>query len=248
MKAQRLGRCLALLALTVLVLAACQPAALEISAPPEQPSGAATQPAVATVKVTVSEPTPAVSQDTPAAEGTVLPAVDGQLQEGWLVLADDSGGYSLAFPPEWKVCQETRYSWTFCDLQEDPAWMGSPLRLYVSVFPSDSTNADWEVYNFIPTATIREFMELPVGESRSKVPGSPRPEYSTYTRLPDQVVAGSPALVIENAHLWGIPPGTKERVVLMVAGDRTYLLGMYYETTGQLALFEQVLDSFQFHP
>jgi hypothetical protein len=171
-----------------------------------------------------------------------------QVPEGWQVLEVSTRGYSLAFPPEWNVCQETRHSWTFCDIQEDPDWIGSPLRLYVSVFPKDYTNSDFEVYNFIPTVTIREFMALTIGESKPKVPGSPRPDYISYTRLPDQTVAGLTAAVIENSKLWGMPTETKERVAFMVTEDTTYILGMYYDTPDQLALFEQVMDSFQFLP
>ncbi|MBE0696560.1 MAG: hypothetical protein IH586_06525 [Anaerolineaceae bacterium] len=192
------------------------------------------------------KPTGVADQATPTGEGPASPPAEMQVPDGWRVIDDSLRGYSLALPPEWNVCQETRYSWTFCDSQEDPAWMGFPLRLYISVFPNDYTNSDWEVYNFIPTATIREFIALPIGEIKSKVPASPRPEYFSYTRLPDQMVAESTAAVIENSKLWGIPSGTKERVAFMVTGDTTYILGMYYETPDQLALFAQVLDSFQF--
>jgi hypothetical protein len=117
--------------------------------------------------------------------------------------------------------------------------------IYVSVFPKDYNNSDWEVYNFIPTVTIREFLALPIGVSKPKESGSPRPDYISYTRLPDQTIAGSTAAAIENSKLWGIPTGTKERVVFMVTEDTTYILGMYYETPDQPALFEQVLNTFQ---
>lgn len=244
MNTYRWVRLFTFLVLTALFLTACQLAATEITNHPDEPARAATQPVAAATKAPVSEPTRAISQVTPTGKA-VLPSAEMQVPAGWQVLDDTLRGFSLAFPPEWHICQETRYSWTFCDNQEDPAWMGFPLRLYISVFPKDYTNSDAEVYNFIPTATLREFSALPIGESMSKVPGSPRPEYFTYTRHPDQMVAGSSAQVIENSKGWGIPSGTKERVVFQLAEDTTYILGMYYGTSDQLALFEQVLDSFQ---
>jgi hypothetical protein len=167
--------------------------------------------------------------------------------EDWPVL-NTTKGYSLAYSLDWEICQNTIYSWTFCDSQKDLAGIGHQLRLYVSVFPNDYPNSDWEVYNFIPTDTIRAFMALPVGESMQKVPGSPRPAYNTYKRLPDQMVAGWNAPVIENSNVWGLPAGTTDRIVFIVTHETTYMLGMYYESLEQLTMFEQVLDSFQFAP
>jgi hypothetical protein len=51
--------------------------------------------------------------------------------------------------------------------------------------------------------------------------------------------------VIENSKVWEAPSGTKDRVVILVTEDITYMLGMNYETPQQLAMFEQILDTFQ---
>jgi len=249
MKTKKLTQYLALLTLVILFLAACIPEGTVI-----QPTVANTvTPAFEPTEIAGGgktpvpiEPTSAVAQATTTSEADASPPDERQIPDGWQILDDDQTGYSLAFPPAWNVCQETKYSWTFCDNLEDPAWMGFPLRLYVSVFPNDHTNADWEVYNFTSTETIRTFKTIPVGESMLKIPGSRKPEYDTFTRLPDQLVAGYSAPVIENSKLWGIPSGTNVREVLMVTEDTTYILGMYYETPDQLAMFQQVLDSFQF--
>lgn len=247
MKTHRIGKLFAFLALTALLLTACQIASIEITKDTDEPAETTKYPVEAATNSPVSEPTKAVSHTAPT-EGSVHPSAEAQVPDGWQVLEDSARGYSLAFPPEWNVCQETRYSWTFCDTQEDPDWMGPTLRLYVSGFPKDYTNSDFEVYNFIPTETIREFTALPIGESKPKVPGSPRPDYISYTRLPDQSVAGLAVPVIESSKLWGMPSETKERVVFVVTEDTTYILGMYFDTPDQLALFEVVLESFQFLP
>jgi hypothetical protein len=88
-------------------------------------------------------------------------------------------------------------------------------------------------------------MSLPLGASMLKEPDAIPPDCFTYTRLPNRKVAGRTALVIENSTVWEAPIGTKDRLVILVSGDTTYILGMYYETPQQLAMFEQILDSFQ---
>jgi hypothetical protein len=168
--------------------------------------------------------------------------------EGWLALEDTTQGYTLAYPPQWEVCQVTRYSLAFCEIQQVPVEMGPPPRLYVALYPQDSTNANFEIYNFISRDSIQEFMVLPIGGSKLKEAGAILPEYYTYTRLPDRMVAGLTGLVIENSRVWEAPPEMKDRVVLLVNEGNTVMLGAYYETPEQLALFEQVLDTFVLIP
>jgi hypothetical protein len=146
------------------------------------------------------------------------------------------------------VCEEHPYSRIFCENQEESSGLGPPLRLYISVFPQDYTNSEFDVYNFISSVTIQEFLALPVGEGTLKEPKATLPEYFTYTRLPDQMVADSTALVIENSKVWEFPSGTKDRVVIFITEGTTYILGMYYETPQQLEMFAQVLESFQLIP
>ncbi len=238
MKTHGLGKLLEFLALASLFLAGCQSQAPGTVYPPAETIEAAET-------AVPAQPTETPAQATTSGEGGAPSPAGMQVPKNWLVLDEEGHGYSLAFPPEWVICQKTRYSRILCDIQEDPAWMGPPLRLYVSAFPNGYTNADWEVYNFIPTETIRAYASLPVGESMPKVNGSPKPEYVTYTRLPDRMVAGWAAPVVENSRLWGIPAGTKERVVFIVVESSTYIIGRYYETSEQMAMFQQVLDSFQ---
>jgi hypothetical protein len=251
MKAHSSGIFFAFLA--ALFLAACQPAALEINGPAVDP---AAQPLEASTEEPAPPPTESVAATQtpapvepggePSGEGG-SPQAGGQLPQGWQEITF-SQGYSLAYPPEWAQCQVTRYSLSFCQVQEDPAWNGPPLRLYVSVFPRDHANADFEVYNFITAESIREFIALPVGGSRLREPNVMAPDYFTYTRLPDRMVAGLSTAMIENSRVWEAPPGTKERVVFIVTEDTTYILGLYYEAPEQLAMFEQVLDSFRISP
>lgn len=230
MKQHKPIRLLTFLALAVLFLAACQPAAVDSTSPPDEPEATATQEMEAEPEIPAATPT------------------GPQIPQGWQTLNDPSQGYSLAYPPEWELCQETKYSRAYCEIQEEPEGMGPPPRLYVSVVPQDFTNPDFEAYNFYPIETIKEFMALAVGESMLKEPNAMAPEYFTYTRLPDQMVAGLTALVIENSKVWEFPSGTKDRVVFILTEDSSIMLGMYYETPEQLAMFEQVLDSFQIVP
>jgi hypothetical protein len=261
MKKTRLILLFSFMCLAGLILAACQPAALqetelpvpteaagqETAAPAEtatEAQGAITPEPEATA--TAAAPTQAVETASPTDAGTAVPDTGAQVPEGWQTFTEPTYGYTVSFPGEWEPCTETRYSRLFCEIQEEPAGLGPPPRLYISVIPQDSTNADGEVYNFMPGETIREFLSLPAGESRLKEPNAFPPEYFTYTRLPDRTVAGRTAAVIENAKVWEAPEGTKDRVYLIVTEGVTYMIGMYYETPEQQEMFETVLDSFQF--
>jgi hypothetical protein len=245
MKPPRPGILFAILALVTLLISACQPAVLTTPKPPADPAGTAVQPLETATEVPASTPPVAVTRAAPTSEGSALPLTGGQVPDGWQVINDSTRGYSLAYTTKWEICQETKYSRLFCEIQKEPVGMGPPPRLYVSAFPTEYTNPDWEVYNFTPAATIRQFLALPVGASMLKEPGSPTPDHFTYTRLPDQVFAGQTGLVIENSKVWEMPSGTRDRVIFLSDGGTTYILGMYYETPEQLAMFEQVLDSFQ---
>jgi hypothetical protein len=137
-----------------------------------------------------------------------MPLTGTQVPQGWQVSTDSSNGYSMAYPPEWELCEEHPYSRIYCEIQDEPVGMGPPLRLYLSVFPQDYANADFEVYNFIPSETIRNYMALAMGEAMLRYPETVLPEYVSYTRLPDRMVAGWSALVIENSKVWEFPPET----------------------------------------
>ncbi len=230
-----------LLTAAFLFLAACQPVMLGVKNPP-----ALTADATGSAEP-IASPS-AVPQAAPTGQGLT----GGNLPACWQVFKHAARGYSLTYPLVWVNNQVSQYSQEFNEIQVEPAGMGPPLRLYVSVYPKDYTNQDPDVshfvYHFVPLETIREFMALPVGESMLKDPDTPTPDSDTYTRLPDRIVAGETALVIENSKVWEAPTGTKDRIALIEIKGTLYLLGMYYETPEQLAMFEQVLDSFQLIP
>jgi hypothetical protein len=201
----------------------------------------AAQPLEANTDSPAAEPTRAVSQAT--LTGGMVP--EGMVPEGWQSFYNGPQGYSLGYPTVWAVNKELKYSRVFTEIQKEPAGMGPPVRLYVSVFPNEYTDQDGEVYNFITSESIRAFMGLPVGASRLKEIDAMPPDCFLYTRLPDRKFVGQMALVIENSQVWEAPSGTIDRMVILVTEDTTHILGMYYETPQQLAMFEQVLDSFQ---
>lgn len=232
-----------MLALVALMLAACQPAAATVAPVETQAPAATVLPAEPTaVAPTAAVPTAAATAD------TGVPPTGAQAPEGWNELTDAANGYSVAYPPVWEICQEQAASRIFCEIQAVPEGMGPPLRMYISVIPQDATNENFEIYNFFPPARVREFMALEVGESLLKEPRVMAPEFFTYTRLPDRMVAGWTALVVENSKPWEFPAGTKDRVVFIVTEADIYMIGMYYQTPEQLQMFEQALDSFQFVP
>jgi hypothetical protein len=146
-------------------------------------------------------------------------------------------GVSLVIPAEWELCTNTDLSRLFCRKQAE---LGGPAfpRFYLTVLPSGFTNEDASAYNFISEDVVKAVMGLPVGQSLAT---NALPEYSTFTRLPDTTVGDLPAVVIENARVWEGGPNTKDRRVLVKVGAAIYMLGTYYETTDELAEFEQAL-------
>ena len=248
MKTQGLRRIIAYLTLAFLFLTACQLTALETRNQPAEPTATAAQPLKADIGTTAAEPTRAVLQATPTGDGFELPHTGWMVPKGWQPFNNGAQGYSLAYPIIWAVSEETKYSRVFNEIQQEPAGVGPPLRLYVSVYPNEYANQNGGVYSFITSESIRAFMALPVGASRLKELDAVAPDYFLYTRLPDRKFAGQTALVIENSKVWEAPPGTKDRVVILVTASTTYVLGMYYETPQQLEMFEQVLDSIQSYP
>jgi hypothetical protein len=244
MKPHGLGRPFAFLVLAVLFLEACQLSAIETKNPPAEPTRTAAQLVTADTETPTSQPTKIITLAAP----TPSASIGVWVPDGWQSFYNAYQGYSLAYPPEWGICNELQYSRAFCEFQQKPGGMGPPLRLYVSVYPQEYTDQDGQVINFTPLESIREFMALKVGESKLRVPDAMPPEAFTYTRLPDQTVAGQTALVIENSTVWEAPTGTKDRSVFIISQGTLYNLGMYYETPEQLAMFEQVLDSFRIAP
>ncbi len=228
-----------LLALAVLLLAACQPAA--------EPQAQATPPAATDLPAEPTAAAPTLAEPTAVPFEATAPA-GSEIPAGWNEITDGVLGYSVAYPPVWQMCEEHAQSRIFCEIQAVPEGMGPPLRMYISTIPQDATNGDFEIYNFFPPARVREFMALQVGESLLKEPRAMAPEFFTYTRLPDRMVAGWTALVVENSKPWEFPAGTKDRVVFIVTEGNIYMIGMYYQTPEQLEMFEQALDSFQFVP
>lgn len=245
MKPQGLQKFIAFLTPAFFLLTACQLelTALETTKQPAEPTGMAAQPLEADFDVPAAEPISAVSQATPTADA--LPHTVKMVPEGWQLFYNAAQGYSLGYPTVWAVSEELSYSRVFVEIQKEPAGVGPPVRLYVSVFPKEYTDQDGGVYNFFTNESIQAFMALPVGASRLKELDAIPPDAFLYTRLPDRGLAERTALVIENSIVWEAPLGTKDRLVILATEDTTYMLGMYYETPQQLAIFEQVLDSFQ---
>lgn len=241
MKPLKPGMFFTLLMLGALILTACQPAADQTANAPTAPASPTAQAVEATQEVMTPNPTATADTSTQTSDGMRVP-------DGWQSFYNSTQGYTLAYPPQWGMCEELQHSRIFCEFQPPPPPMGPLVRLYVSVYPQDNTGQDGQAFNFTPFDSIQKFNALPVGESMLKVPDAIPPEAFTYTRLPDRMVAGQVALVIENAGVWEAPVGTKDRGVVFVSQGMVVHLGTFYETPEQLAMFEQVLDSFRLSP
>ena len=185
----------------------------------------------------------ATRTESPSPTPSVRPAETPVIPTDWQRFSDPDWGYAFHFPSWWVECTATQNSHLFCD-PGDAANGPVPPAFYMTVMPSGFINEQAEAYNFMPDALVHQATMLGVGESLA-LPES-NPDFFTYTRLPDSRVAGEVGIVIENEHVWEAPLGVHERRVLVVRDEVTYLLGSYYATPADLAVFETVLATVEF--
>lgn len=212
------------------------PVIVEEGVPPgeaQSPSGEAPAPA---------EPLPDSEEAAPEGGiGVVAP-------QGFNAIIDSQLHFALAYPSEWEEGDRvTDFSRVFYVKDPTPSGVGPLPILYVTFMPLEESLA-YGAYGFMPQEFISGFKALSVGEAWSAVPDGVGREYATYTRLPDQEVGGLQALVIENERVWEAPEASTDRRVLIETEAGVILLGSTYETPAELALFEQVLDTFQYVP
>jgi hypothetical protein len=188
-------------------------------------------PTPAAATATAAEATPALATATVPASGETY--------------TDPVWGYSVTIPTGWEACTITENSRLYCPVEPEPTGPSFPV-FYITVLPAGFTNEQAEAYNFLPEADVRGFDGLPVGETR--VLEGHDPEFYTYTRLPDTAVAGAAGVTIENSRVWEGGPETVDRRVLITRGDRTYMIGTYYESQEALAAFESILATFEVAP
>ena len=196
----------------------------------------------------VGQPTVVVEtlpvENQPSAETPALTGGAAIAPPGFEVFTDDALGFSLARPAHWQEHpRDFEYSRVFSDVNaEQPATGPLPV-LFVTFIPADDSLAEGS-YAYMSNADVRRFQTLAVGAAQPIVPDAFPPEAFTYTRLPDRPVGGSSALVIENEGVWEAPEKSTERRAIVVTEAGTYIIGSLYVTPEQLALYEQVLDSF----
>ena len=167
---------------------------------------------------------------------------------GFEVFSDEVLGFSLARPAQWQEEQRSfEYSRVFNDLSAEQPPTGPLPVLFVTCIPVDDRLAEGS-YAYMSNEDVRRFQALAVGAAQPIVPDAFPPEAFTYTRLPDRPVAGAPALVIENEGVWEAPEESTERRLIVVTENGNCIIGSLYMTPEQLALYEQVLDSFVIMP
>ena len=219
------------------------------------PQGELGDPAV-TAPIPTQQSTPTAAVDpvqTPAGEmpqatesavdGVQMPAAGGQaatIPEGWKTETDMRFGYSFSYPAETEICTTTEYSRVLCkqDLNGGP----TPPVFYATVILDNFDNADASAYNYIPVATLEQFRNVDPGSS---IVLDNNPEYGTFTRMEDQTINGKTFTVIENRRVWEMPQETKDKRAFVSVPHMTFLLGGYYRTPQEYALFEQILATFQ---
>lgn len=177
---------------------------------------------------------------------------------GWTTYTSPSQqcGYSISYPSEMQVSEQTPYSQLFgFPLTDSDA--GARNFVYVSVITPEIQNMvkqglyEHDVYNYDPAVT-EILLAMQVGESKS-VHQAPGVESGfTFERKPDAQIGGHTAQAYENLRPWEFPSGTKEIRYYLSLGGCTYLIGGYMDTTqssqpGAITedLFHQIIATVQ---
>lgn len=173
----------------------------------------------------INTPSSSASQDTTA--GLVM------TPEGWNLFSNSQLGVTITYPENTEFAMNGDSSVTFTPINSGM----SPEFLYISVVPLDENVEAGEVYNYSPE-DYQILKDLKVGESGA----------DTYTRLPDETVAGETAKVFENKNPHEFPENTTEKRYLIEKDGKLYMVG-YYLNTNDDNLFStetvtQMVESF----
>jgi hypothetical protein len=208
-----------------------------------QPAGRATStlPAAPTETQQIAEP----ATQAPTATMGEAPA-----PSGWETYTSPRFAYAVSHPPEMEGSDNGEYSWTLSFKLENPD-EGARNFIYVSAIPAGFQNEPGAIYNYDPAETDI-LMGMQVGESKSLRDDTNTAQWFTYTRKPDATIADQPAQVYENIQPWEFPAGTKELRYYLQAGDFTYLIGGYLDSTGSNQpgaiteeLFTEIISTFR---
>lgn len=177
---------------------------------------------------------------------------------GWTMYTSSSQqcGYSISYPSELQVSDQTQYSQIFgFDLSDSDA--GARNFVYVSVITPEIQNMvkqglyKYDVYNYDPAAT-EILLAMQVGESKSAHQAPGMESGFTFERKPDAQIGGHTAQTYENLRPWEFPAGTKEIRYYLSLDGCTYLIGGYMDTAqsaqpGAITedLFRQIIATVQ---
>jgi|GEM_PF-2967169 len=155
----------------------------------------------------------------------------------WQTYTSQEFNYSIKYPPHLEAENDTPYSVLFSQKQTQPGAASFPP-LYVSVIPDGFSNTNAEVYNYMSADNINSFFSMRVGESKQI-------QADSYGKLPDIIIAGQPAVVIESyiQSGGGGVPLIDKRIYIKKNGY-TYMIGGYYFDAGDD--FQTSLSAFAF--
>ena len=152
--------------------------------------------------------------------------------------------YSVNYPTNLELSQETPYSILFMQKQKQPGPPGFPS-LYISAIPDGFNNTNTAVYNFMPADTINNFYTMKDNETKQTQTGT-NAQYWTFQRLAKIPVADGEGIVIQNNNVWEGGNGLKDRRIIVKKNGITYIIGSYYKTQQELDDFHNFLLSFKF--
>lgn len=163
-------------------------------------------------------------------------AGEGGSLAGWVTYTSERYGYSISYPSEMEVTDQSQYSQTLKFKVADPD-AGATNFIYVSVITPEILGMvkqgvyDHDVYNYDPAAT-EILLNMQINESESAHPDEELAAWFTYQRLADTTISGHVSQTYENTRPWDFPKGTKEIRYYLSRNGSIYMIGGYVDTAG----------------
>lgn len=189
--------------LCMLLLGACTRTA---QSPTTQPTGSPTQ------------------SSAPAAEAKPLPS-------GWQRYEDGLFGYTIGYPADFRVGNNDDRRIEIAKKDGQPA-AGVANNAYVWVFDYDVEKKTGSA-DPVDKRMIESLLSYSYGETRALTDEPGQKDWFTYTRDPNQPLAGRNAAMFYATKVWERPQGSKEIRYIIPNGPETYVVGGIISATSQ---------------
>lgn len=176
-----------------------------------------------------------------SATPTVSPILDPTAN--WKTYVNSQHGYSVKYPSNLKIDENTLNSAIFNIIQTSPGPSGFPT-FYISVMPNPAGSVrDSNIYDSLSQPTLDKIFNLRVGEELDQVTARDLGGFwninMQYKRLNDEIIDNNNFLVLENLKAYG---GVTDKRLFLKMNDKIYMIGAYNFTNN----FKLFYSTFKF--